>query len=254
MNENQGRQGNLVETTDCLEAVGICRGWKNFLFVVVALCLLLLQASFWLVDTGYIKAAGCAENRVRAEQAGDTNQIEEAATRAAADANQPAADANQPAEDANQPVEAEVQKPRRGIRSLLSMTPECLDKVIRFVDAVLILAATLYCLTLLFSLKLSLIGRLGGINHICRAFFLSLVMLVLLLPWQMLFAGIVVGAIYAPDELTKWCTAERSGIFCTIIHYLRFTGYWAVVLLLLIFSQVRTSRWTKSILRRLEVI
>ena len=62
MNENQGRQVNLVETTDCLEAVGVCRGWKNFLFVIVALCLLLLQASFWLVDTGYVKVDGCAEN------------------------------------------------------------------------------------------------------------------------------------------------------------------------------------------------
>jgi len=254
MNENQGRQVNLVETTDCLEAVGVCRGWKNFLFVVVALCLLLLQASFWLVDTGYIKADACTEKSVCGEQAEDTRQIEGAAMRAAEDANQPAGDVNQPAGDANQPAEAEVQERRRGIGSLLSMTFECLEKTIRFVDAVLILAATLYCLTILFSLKLSLIGRLGGINHICRAFFLSLVMLVLLLPWQMLFADIVVGAIYTPDELAKWCTAETTGIFCTIIHYLRFTGYWAVVLLLLVFSQVRTSRWTKAILRRLEVI
>jgi hypothetical protein len=247
MNGNQGRQVNLVETTDCLEAVGVCRGWKNFLFVIVAVCLLLLQASFWLVDTGYIKASGCTEKDVGPEQAKDTRQIEEAATKAAADANQPVGDLNQPAE-------VKVQEPRRGVRSLLHITYGCLDKVIRFVDAVLILAATLYCLTILFSLKLSLIGRLGGINHICRAFFLSLVMLVLLLPWQMLFANLVVGAIYTPDELTKWCTAETSGIFCTIIHYLRFTGYWAVVLLLLVVSQVRTSRWTKAILRRLEVI
>jgi hypothetical protein len=247
MNENQGRQVSLVETTDCLEAVGVCRGWKNFLFVIVALSLLFLQVSFWLVDTGYIKADACTGKSVCVEQAEDTKQIEEAATRAAKEANEPAGDANQPAG-------AKVQEPRRGIRSLLHITYGCLNKVIRFVDALLILAATLYCLTILFGLKLSLIGRLGGINHICRAFFLSLVMLVLLLPWQMLFANLVVGAIYTPDELAKWCTTERTGIFCTIIHYLRFTGYWAVVVLLLIFSQVRTSRWTKSILRRLEVI
>ena len=247
MNENQGRQVNLVETTDCLEAVGVCRGWKNFLFVIVALCLLLLQASFWLVDTGYVKVDGCAENGVCADQAEDVTQIGEAAT-------QVTADTNQPVGDINQPTEAEVQEPRRRISSLLSMKFECLEKIIRFVDAVLILAATLYCLTMLFGLKLSLIGRLGGINHICRAFFLSLVMLVLLLPWQMLFASIVVGAIYAPDELANRCTAEAAGIFGTVIHYLRFTGYWAVVLLLLVLSQVRASRWTKAILRRLEVI
>ena len=242
MNENHGKQVSLVETTDCLEAVGVCRGWKNFLFVIVALCLLFLQTSFWLVDTGYIKAGGCAEKGVSAKETEDTNQIEEAAVEVTIK------------EDANKPTEAEVQKPQRRTGSLLSITFERLEKVIRFVNAVLILAATLYCLTMLFCLKLSLIGRLGGINHICRAFFLSLVMLVLLLPWQVLFASIVVGAMYTPGELAKWCTVETAGTFCRIIHYLRFTGYWAVVLLLLILSQVRSSRWTKAILRRLEVI
>ena len=57
MVENHG--GNdLLDTTDCLEAVGVFRGWKNFLFLVVLLCLLLLQASFYLVDRGYIRIEG----------------------------------------------------------------------------------------------------------------------------------------------------------------------------------------------------
>jgi len=55
MNESQASPNNLLDTTDCLEAVGVFKGWKNFLFVIVLLCLLLLQASFLLVDTGYIK-------------------------------------------------------------------------------------------------------------------------------------------------------------------------------------------------------
>src|SRR4030066_1215012 len=55
MNENQASQNSLLDTTDCLEAVGVFKGWKNFLFVIVLLCLLLLQTSFLLVDTGYIK-------------------------------------------------------------------------------------------------------------------------------------------------------------------------------------------------------
>jgi hypothetical protein len=53
MNEEEGRKENLIDTTDCLEAVGVFRGWKNFLFIVAICCLVLLQVSFWLVDTGY---------------------------------------------------------------------------------------------------------------------------------------------------------------------------------------------------------
>ena len=35
MNEGPIDQGNMIETTDCLEAVGVFRGWKNFFFLVV---------------------------------------------------------------------------------------------------------------------------------------------------------------------------------------------------------------------------
>ncbi|MBN2594218.1 MAG: hypothetical protein JXA81_11985, partial [Sedimentisphaerales bacterium] len=55
MNENQAGPNNLLDTTDCLEAVGVFKGWKNFLFVIVLLCLLFLQASFLLVDLGYVE-------------------------------------------------------------------------------------------------------------------------------------------------------------------------------------------------------
>jgi hypothetical protein len=106
---------------------------------------------------------------------------------------------------------------------------------------------------MLLALKVSLIGRLGGINHICRAFFISLVMLVLLLPWQSAFGCVVKGAMYTPCEL-KACPAETSSIFGIILYYLRFTGYWLLIMLLLILSHVRSCRWTKTILRRLEVI
>ena len=126
--------------------------------------------------------------------------------------------------------------------------------LIRIVNAVLILTASLYCLSMLFSLKVSMLGRLGGINHISRAFFLSLLMLVLLLPWQKIFGGMVPGAIYTPEELLKCSSAEATDIFDTVIYYLRFSGYWLLVLLLLILAQIRSIRWGKAILRRLEII
>jgi len=113
----------------------------------------------------------------------------------------------------------------------------------------------LYCLTMLFSLKISLLGRLGGINHISRAFFISLIMVVLLLPWQRLFGDVLFGAIYAPKELLTFraCGQGRE-ILGSAFYYFRFTGLWLLVMLLLIFSQIRSARWAKAILRRLEVI
>jgi hypothetical protein len=39
-----------------------------------------------------------------------------------------------------------------------------------------------------------------------------------------------------------------------VSFYLRFTGYWLLVLLLLLAAQIRSMRWAKATLRRLEVV
>jgi len=234
MNENQAGPSSLLDTTDCLEAIGVFRGWKNFFFIIVVLCLLLLQVSFWVVNTGYIPAKEYPGNEAAAVEGGLSEDVGEAAKKVAAEQSEPA--------------EAEMED------SLFGITFKHLAMGIRVANAILVLAGLLYCLTILLSLKISLVGRLGGMNHISRAFFLSLIMLILLLPWQRIFGGVVLGAIYSPYELVKWSSAETPHIFGIILYYLRFSGYWLLILLLLIFSQLRSGRWTKSILRRLEVI
>lgn len=232
MNENQAKESSLVDTTDCLEAVGVFRGWKNFLFVISICCLFLLQASFCLVKTGYVKPADDTP------AVGVQKQIKKAAETVTT--------------DPNQPVKAAL-PPQKS--SFFDFTFGRLASLIRFFNFLLIPVAILYCLTMLFSLKVSLLGRLGGINHIARAFFLSLTFAVFLMPWQRFFPGVVIGAMYTPAELQSACAkAGDYNIFYTILHYLRFTGFWLLVLLLLIFAQLRSSRWSKAILRRLEVI
>ena len=267
MDDDQPKQNNLVETTDCLEAVGVFRGWKNFLFVIVILCLILLQVSFWLVNTGYIKAEteppGKAGELIKHPPA-DTPPPE-GTPPPAKDLTiplgenlpkQPVADegaAGKIVGDPNELAEAASQE-GQGDDSLFGIGFKHLTWAVRFINFVVVLAATLYCLTMLFTLKVSLLGRLGGINHICRAFFLSLVMVILLLPWQLVFGRVVAGALYTPCELASSYAAAAGGIFEIILYYLRFTGYWVLVVLLLILSQSRSSRWTKATLRRLEVI
>jgi len=242
MSENHANQNNLIDTTDCLEAVGVFRGWKNFLFLIVMLCLILLQTSFWLVDTGWVKAA-------EETKSGSSVVLADGAEQVNAVAKALPSEPNQPAEAAAE----HRQQEKAGFNFFNKFKHWAL--LIRIVDFILILAAVLYCLTMLFSLKVSLLGRLGGINHISRAFFLSLLMLVLILPWQSFFAGVVVGLIYTPGELlSRYSTVETSGFFGTVFYYLRFVGYWLLVLLLLIFSYLRSCRWAKAILRRLEVI
>ncbi len=280
MNDNQATPNNLLDTTDCLEAVGVFRGWKNFLFVIVILCLLLLQVSFLLVDTGCIEI----DQAVSSETAAASMVAEPAQGRAetadvkvpdvpepvrqlieepniAPESNEPAvpdeaAEPNKPAEPISKAQDVKLQRaitwPPTELFS--GITFEYLSWLIRVVNAVLILTATLFCLSMLFSLKVSMLGRLGGINHISRAFFLSLLMLILLLPWQRIFGGMVLGAMYTPDELVKWLSVENKDIFEQVLYYLRFSGYWLLVFLLLILSQIRSVRWGKAILRRLEII
>jgi hypothetical protein len=277
MNEVPSGSKDLLDTTDCLEAVGVFKGWKNFFFVVMVLCLLLLQACFWVVDRGLIGPAK-PSNEADVQAAPSAQE----ATQTPQSPMAPVTEPNQPepapmGTSPNQPVEQEpkdqneaepndvsgfssfdsriqhaVAWPSGGFLS--GITFETLAWCINFVNAVLILSATLYCLTLLFGLKVSMHGRLGGINHISRAFFLSLILLVLLLPWQCVFGPMVIGAIYTPAELDLWHAKEAEDIFDLVLYYLRFTGYGALMLILLIFAQVRSARWAKAILRRLEII
>ena len=64
----------------------------------------------------------------------------------------------------------------------------------------------------------------------------------------------MLGVTWTPDELVRWLPAKNANTGNTVIFYLRFTGYWLAVVLLLLLSQARTTRWSKSILHRLEVI
>ena len=86
MDDNQDRTNNLIDTTDCLEAVGVFKGWKNFLFIIIILSLLLLQVSFWLVDTKVITTGSMGADDVPAAADDEPTQT---VTDATAEPNQP---------------------------------------------------------------------------------------------------------------------------------------------------------------------
>jgi hypothetical protein len=260
MNPEHNPQKNLIDTTDCLEAVGVFRSWKNFLFVITACLLILLQASFWLVNTGYVKTDETPKAEPLAAATEEPQQTKEAANTPSTQtekiqqaAKQVAADSNQPLTAPALPVGAETKLKK--LLPYINIKTQHLVWLIRVADWLLILTSALYCLTMLFALKISLLGRLGGINHISRAFFLALVFATLLLPWQKFFGGIIVGAMFTPAELLDASAAAKTqGIIALVFYYLRFTGYWLITFLVLWAAQLRSIRWAKATLRRLEVI
>ena len=254
MEEYQNKSGDLIDTTDCLEAVSVFRGWKNFLFIIVLVCLLLLQLSFWAVSTGHIKTAEQGESEPATVIPEQPAQVEPTAPAQ----DQPVVPVDQIAEDAKkvvaEPNQTNEETPKRS-QWRLSVKLCTLGWIVRFFNFVLVLAAALYCLTMLFILKVSLLGRLGGINHSARAFFISLLMFVLLLPWQVVFADVVTGVMFTQKELLSSYEAVQAGeAVDKLFYYLRYTGYWLLVLLLLICSHIRSCRWARATLRRLEVI
>jgi hypothetical protein len=120
---------------------------------------------------------------------------------------------------------------------------------------IIIVSVILYCLSLLMCLKISLAGRLGGINHITRAFFISLFLLVVITPWQVVLPKVLIGSIWLPGELLcgGWTKADSS-IFWKVMLYLRFCGLPFAAFWLLMWTQIRSGKWTRATLRRLGVV
>jgi hypothetical protein len=198
-------QKGLYLKSDCLKAASVYRRWKNLLFLIMLLCLLLNQASFWLVSTGHV---GIDEN---------TNSVT-------------AADESQNFELFG-----------------FGVTYTLLTSVLRITSIILILASAFYALIMSFGMDVSFKGRLGGLNHICEALFVAMIIFVLLLPWQKFFGTMAMGATFTPEEMASWCTTDISNTFGIVLFYLRFTGYWALVLLLLLLAQLRSFRWARVI-------
>lgn len=293
------KRGDIVDTTDCLEAISALKSMKNCLFTLIFLGLLLLQAIFWLNYFGYIDKSGCplpgktctmvcdARATILAPMAAtDTPQTQEPANPATEPAAKPvetSAVTAAPASDAGvievtatvmaqaeQAVAATPEKkidktpkavcgakPRWSLGEYDKYLPKCaqVEWAVRVANFFVLLLTILYCLTLLVIVKISLAGRLGGLNHSVRAFFRSLLALAFLVPWQTFFPGVLLGAMYMPAELlcTSGCS-ETAPLLCQVQYFLQFSGLWLLVVILLLGAQFRSRRWSQATLRRLGIL
>ena len=217
------REKGIYLKSDCLDAAYVFRQWKNLLFVVMLLCLLLLQGSFWLVSTGQVKIAENTNTEAPAVPGADSIQADLAAA---------------PAEESPSPW-----------LFGLDVTFERLTSIVRIANIMLVLTSVLYVLVMYFGLGVSFKGGLGGLGHICGALYISLIIFVLLLPCRNFFGPVAIGVTYTPSELANLCTMDISNTFGLVLFYLRFTGGWVLALLLLFLAQLRSCRWAKVIRR-----
>ena len=217
---------DMTEVSDALEALSVCRFWKNASFVIIIVSMSLIQTIFWLVDLevlGLDLVPG-----VRTQLAVDTNA----------------------APDTNLTESAGDTSPI----APLGITADHLVYAIRTANGTTILGAILYCLTLQFSIGITVMGKLGGVRHVCRAFFWALLMLVVLLPWQHMLDSFALGLLYSPHELMSARMEKSQNLFCLAFYYLRFCGLWLIGFVFLVTSQIKCMGWVRSILHRLEII
>ncbi|MEJ2650122.1 MAG: hypothetical protein P8016_17140, partial [Sedimentisphaerales bacterium] len=193
------RNTTLAQKADFFDASMALGFWKNLLFFIMIICLLIAQLSFWFINQGYIE------------------------------------------------------KVNESISDIpFDITMGQVALLLNISNTILVIAAVLYVFTLFFCLSSSFGASLGGLRYISRAFLSSLVFVILLLPWQILFGSIVAGAIFTSSELLTSNSVDTTRTFPTVLLYLRFVAYWAFVTLLLFRAQVYSHRWTKTLLKKME--
>jgi uncharacterized membrane protein YedE/YeeE len=206
--------------SDCLKAAFVYRRWKNLLFLVMLLCLLLNQASFWLVTTGQVDITQYTNSDTPTVMSNDSMQSDRAAV---------------PAE----------KSPAIGLFGF-DLTFKLLATILRVTSIVLILTSAFYALIMSFGMSVTFKGKLAGLGYICGALFMAVTVFIMVMPWQNFFGPIAIGATYTPQELIKWCTTDINDTFIMVLFYLRFAGYWALVLILLLLAQLRSFRWVRA--------
>lgn len=152
------------------------------------------------------------------------------------------------------PMEEEQPSKARQLMAQAKLSYGWAKGIVKVCNFLILFAAMLYCLILLLCLKISLVGRLGGLFHITKAFLISLLLLLVLVPWQVLLPRVMIGALWRPDELLNGWDRIDDSIFWQVLYFLRFTGMWLLAMVLLFWSRGRFVKWRRATLRRLGVL
>lgn len=118
-----------------------------------------------------------------------------------------------------------------------------------------VVSAGLLALTLMLGVKISLLGRLGGVAGLISAMFWSLILLAIVVPWQQIVHGqIASGALYNLGDLVakaktvkaSW-GAEDTSLAELILYYGRFMAFPIIALLVWLVTQAKFARGCRGV-------
>ena len=146
-------------------------------------------------------------------------------------------------------------------REVVRIREQALGWLLRLTKFVAPVACMVLSVALLTGLQLSLVGRLGGASGLASSFFWSIILLVMLVPWQRVLPDMLgVGVLYNFQELTAAVKLVQSdwdhGRYASqamILHYVRFLAYPVIVLLVWMLVGVKFAKGLKKINRSTSI-
>lgn len=154
----------------------------------------------------------------------------------------------EPIEEGEEEVETSVPEPTAlvGAAEKKEMAREITARVLGPVRALGLLSGLLLWITTFVYLEIGLLGRLAGIRHVTRAFFLVLLYLVTVIPWHNWFAELQFGSFYTFEAMWEDYQMRLSSgaeeIWPTLAYYGRYLVMPVLSLLLLVVSGIQFSR------------
>lgn len=230
------------QSSDALEAYNVFRQGKNLFFILLLLGLLIIQTCFWVVDQGLIDSVmPNGENTNMTYMRAPENSGRAVFIKAA----EVKATEVKAADDVVPEYEVSPSSRARLISGFIEGSLSAWNFMVIFVSV-------LYCLSLLMGVKISLAGGLGGLADLTRAFFLSLVFMVMVIPWWQGLLELDTNLVIFNYEQLIEAYRNKGSQIDLIFYYGRFTGFWFLGLLFLVVAQSKGHRASRSIILRLS--
>ena len=239
----------LLWFRDAQRAYDTFAAGRNLFFVMILLSLAILIAAFWVINCGLLDGA---LGEMKHDQSPSLVQRLGRATLIAAAVTVPDGTAQRSGGEPGVEVMPMPEDDSDDAGNTAGVWAVLTRILLAVVNAILPFVVVLYAVTIWVGLQLSLTGRLGGLQHNARAFFLSLILLVLVLPWGRIVAFGTWQTLFGYHELASaYVNRPDSGDGWNLAcYYGRFLLLQLVALLAVLGAQIRCVRAGMQINRR----
>ncbi len=137
---------------------------------------------------------------------------------------------------------------------------EFIKIALKGLNCLVLFTAILFSISLLIGLNISMIGQLGQIAFSTKAFFLSLVLCVLIFPWQTIVNPEIPGFLYTYEQLSSsyWYTIHNNYVDQTErltnlgMYFIRYVGLWFLSMAILVTAQSKSIKAAKNIFNNVK--